>query len=90
MEQLRSDRLFGRMEPLHGYYEQSCTNVWDSVIHCYWLTKGDLSIKSEGFQREPQGYKCDVAQLATILECSNELSAVRHPDIALLAVPTTC
>ena len=27
-------------------------------------------------QREPQGYKCDVAQLDTILEYNNEFSAL--------------
>ena len=35
---------------------------------------------------------CDAAQLATPLECSNELSAylaVRHSDVTLPSVPTT-
>ena len=42
-------------------------------------------------QREFLCYKSDVAHLATLVECSNKLSAlaVRHPDVALPSVLTT-
>ena len=47
-------------------------------MHC----SGELTLSD---QRNSLCYKCDVAQLSTLLECSNELSAhlvvVRHLDV---------
>ena len=54
VEQYKSDIMAKRPESylgksLHGYYERVCGTVRDDILSFNWLTKGDLSIESEGF-----------------------------------------
>ena len=56
---------------LHGYFVRSHDRNLDEVVSVYWLTKGDLSLETEGFLLAEQDQALHKRALQTVFTYSS-------------------